>query len=593
MTSTTTWAERVFCRLLLSSLVLFMSVQKANSQSNYKGGPGGPILVITGAANPFTNYYAEILRTEGLNSFAVADISTVSAGTLSAYDLALLGDMPLTAGQVTMFTTWVNGGGKLIAMHPDNQLASLLGLTVLGQTLSNGYLLIDVTKSPGSGLVNQSIQYHGPANLYLPGTANKVATIFSNASTATSNPAVTLRSVGGNGGQAAAFAYDLARSVVYTRQGNPAWVGQSRGGLTPIRTFDLFYGNAGFDPQPDWVDLNNIAIPQADEQQRLLANLILQMTLGNKPLPRFWYYPFGKKAVVVMTGDDHANGGTAGRYDDFIASSPAGCVVANWECIRSTSYIYPGTPITDSQVAAYNSQGFETALHVLTNCADYTQASLETFMSTQLNQFLSQYPSAGSPITNRTHCIPWSDWITHAQVEFNHGIRLDTNYYYYPPNWVVLTPGFFTGSGNPMRFADTDGTMLDVYQATSQMTDESGQAFPDTVAGLLDNATGQNGFFGAFVANMHTDRNGTYSQADADFIVASAKTHNVPVVSSRQMLRWLDGRNSSYFTSLTWAGNSLSFSSVMGANTNGLQVLLPASTATGGLASITLGGSPV
>ena len=28
-----------------------------------------------------------------------------------------------------MFTTWVNGGGNLIALQPDQQLAGLLGLT--------------------------------------------------------------------------------------------------------------------------------------------------------------------------------------------------------------------------------------------------------------------------------------------------------------------------------------------------------------------------------------------------------------------------------------------------------------------------------
>ena len=30
------------------------------------------------------------------------------------------------------------------------------------------------------------------------------------------------------------------------------------------------------DIQPDWIDLNKVAIPQADEQQRLLANLIIR-----------------------------------------------------------------------------------------------------------------------------------------------------------------------------------------------------------------------------------------------------------------------------------------------------------------------------
>jgi hypothetical protein len=44
------------------------------------------------------------------------------------------------------------------------------------------------------------------------------------------------------GGQAAAFTFDLARSIVQTRQGNPAWAGQERDGQPgPIRSNDLFY----------------------------------------------------------------------------------------------------------------------------------------------------------------------------------------------------------------------------------------------------------------------------------------------------------------------------------------------------------------
>ena len=62
---------------------------------------------------------------------------------------------------------------------------------------------------------------------------------------------MTLRSVGGAGGQAAAFTYDLARSVVYTRQGNPAWAGQERDGEHgPIRSDDLFFGAKAGDVSP-------------------------------------------------------------------------------------------------------------------------------------------------------------------------------------------------------------------------------------------------------------------------------------------------------------------------------------------------------
>ena len=134
-----------------------------------------------------------------------------------------------------------------------------------------------------------------------------MARLYSDAATATSDPAVSLRDVGTGGGQAAAFAYDLARSVVYTRQGNPAWAGQKRDGTANgIRANDLFYGAKAGDVQPDWVDMSKIAVPQADEQQRLLANLITEMNRDKAPLPRFWYLPRGEKAAVVMTGDDHA-----------------------------------------------------------------------------------------------------------------------------------------------------------------------------------------------------------------------------------------------------------------------------------------------
>ena len=226
-----------------------------------------------------------------------------------------------------MLTDWVTAGGNLIAMRPDPQLAGLLGLTATSPSISNGYLLVDTSKAPGNGIVNQTIQFHGAADRYTLNGASSVATLYTSASACTSNPAVTLRSIGTSGGQAAAFTYDLATSIVQTRQGNPAWAAQERDGFSPIRSDDKFYGAASGDPQPDWVDLNKVAIPQADEQQRLLANLILEMNADKKPLPRFWYFPKGKKAVVVMTGDDHANNGTAGRFDQFIAASPPGCSV--------------------------------------------------------------------------------------------------------------------------------------------------------------------------------------------------------------------------------------------------------------------------
>jgi hypothetical protein len=557
-------------------------------------GPGGPILVIGYSGNPFSRYYAEILRAEGLNAFKAMDISAVDATVLTQYDVAILGEMPLTTSQATMLADWVNGGGNLIAMRPAPQLAALLGLTSSGTTLAQGYLAVDTNRAPGLGIVSQTVQFHGTADRYTIAAATPpaipVATLYSNATTATNSPAVTLRPVGSAGGEAAAFAFDLARSIVYTRQGNPAWAGDERDGVSPVRSDDQFYGAKVGDVQPDWVNLGKVAIPQADEQQRLLANLILTMNADRKPLPRFWYFPRGEKAVVVMAVDNHGNQTAEARFQAEEAASPAGCSVADWECIRSSAYIYAGALPSDAVAKQYEDAGFEIGVHVNTGCSDWTPTALAGYFTQQLADFASWYPSLTPQVTHRTHCIAWSDWASEPKVELQNGIRLDTNYYYWPPTWVNNTPGFFTGSGMPMRFADLDGTMIDVYQATTQMTDESGQTYPLTINTLLDNAIGSTGYYGAFAANIHADGS-TESQASA--IVASAKARGVPVVSAKQMLAWLDGRNGSSFGAVSWSSGVLTFGIAVGAEANGLQAMLPTSAGGSPLTALTRGGVTV
>ena len=229
-------------------------------------GPGGPILIVSSAGQPYSKYYSEILRAEGLNDFAVTDISALTPSMLAAADVVLLGHFAVSTPQATMLAAWVGTGGKLIAMRPDKKLAGLLGLADAGTTLSNGYLRVDTSQAPGRGIASATMQFHGTADRYTLNGATAVATLFADGTTPTPAPAVTVRPVGA-GGQAASFTYDLAQSIVYTRQGNPEWSGQERDGEGPIRSDDLFFGGA----QPDWIDFTKVAIPQADEQQRLLA----------------------------------------------------------------------------------------------------------------------------------------------------------------------------------------------------------------------------------------------------------------------------------------------------------------------------------
>ncbi len=229
---------------------------------------------------------------------------------------------------------------------------------------------------------------------------------------------MTLRTVGA--GQAAAFTYDLARSIVYTRQGNPAWAGSERdfGIDALIRSDDLFFGAKPGDVQPDWVDLNKVAIPQADEQQRLLANLVTEMNADRMPLPRFWYLPRGEKAAVVMTGDDHGNGGTTGQFDRLQGGEPG-------RLLRRELGVHPVDVLRLPEHAdrraptRFEQDGFEIALHLNTGCAELHDRDS---LARQLGRAAaavraSAFPTLDAPVTNRTHCIAWSDWASEPIVE--------------------------------------------------------------------------------------------------------------------------------------------------------------------------------
>jgi hypothetical protein len=170
-------------------------------------------------------------------------------------------------------------------------------------------------------------------------------------------------------------------------------------------------------------------------------------------------------------------------------------------------------------------------------------------------------------------------------------VRLDTNYYYWPGSWVQNRSGMFTGSGFPMRFADTDGSLIDVYQATTQLTDESDIDIGRHAADLVARALGDQGYYGVFTANMHTD---SASHPGSDAIVAVAKANGVPVISAAQLLDWTDGRNDSLFTGLGYADGRLTFGIVPGgAGARGLEAMIPAAAPRGGLSSLTRDGQPV
>uniref|UniRef100_UPI000B12B984 DUF4082 domain-containing protein n=1 Tax=Azohydromonas lata TaxID=45677 RepID=UPI000B12B984 len=279
-----------------------------------------------------------------------------------------------------------------------------------------------------------------------------------------------------------------------------------------------------------------------------------------------------------------------GRFNWFKSMSPAGCSVANWECVRGTSYMFSDTPLSPYQAMVFDQEGFEVGLHVDTNCANYDATSLDATYASERGDWVARFGGVSSPITQRHHCVVWSDWTTGAETQLKYGMRMDTTYYFWPPGWVGDVPGIFTGSAMPMRFMRLDGSFVDVFQAATQMTDESGQSYPYTVDTLLDRALGTEGYYGAYVVNAHTDVD---LIPEAQTVVASAQARGVPVISARQLLTWVDARNDSYFSALGWNGSSLSFGVSRAAAATGLQGMLPRRAGNDVLVGLTRGGVAV
>ena len=551
-------------------------------------GAGGPILVVTSAGDSYGNYYAEILRTEGFTYFSVADKSALTSAMLNEYKTVILSQAIVTDDQVNMLSTWVSNGGNLIAMRPDKKLAGLLGLIDKGGLLTNKYMRVDNATAPGIGIVNETMQYKGVADTYQADGATVVATLYEDATSTKNYPAVTTRAVGA--GTAMSFSYDLARSVIGLHQGNQSWAGQNRDADQTIRSNDLFYGAMTGDTQTDWLDPAKMAIPQADEQQRLLANLITDGMKDNLPAPRFWYLPNEQKAALVMTGDDHDmvnSSGTEMTMNNLLNASPLGCSVMDWQCVRASHYTYPTSALTNARAGQYIAHGFEIGSHPNNGCG--LARSLQVVTTDTAASFAywrAKYTVAPPQVSSRFHCYVWFDWDTTPLVDVATGVRYDLNSVAFPATWVGTNSPMVTGSGMNMRLTDARGALLDVRQGVTNFDNTS--AGPVSIAAMFDNALGATGYYGLF--GSHYDMGDTYDKT----LLSIAKSRHIPIISAAQALTWLDGRNSSTFSNL--ASNQpgkVSFAIAAAEGAHGLQAMVPLDSATGPLLSITSGGQAV
>ena len=131
---------------------------------------------------------------------------------------------------------------------PGPELAGLLGLGAGRGSRERRLRQGRHGTGPGAGITADTMQFHGTRRpLDARRRRHDRDALQRTPRRPRRNPAVTLRSVGAAGGQAAAFTYDLARSVVLHAPGQPRMGGTEarRPDPTPIRSDDLFFPELG------------------------------------------------------------------------------------------------------------------------------------------------------------------------------------------------------------------------------------------------------------------------------------------------------------------------------------------------------------
>lgn len=544
---------------------------------------GAPLLLLLNdrSTNPFGAYLGEILLCQGLCCFRTARTSSLDEIPLELFDTVLLAEGPLDADQVERLRSFVLHGGGLLAMRPDARLSDVLGVDPTGGTLSEGYLAVNPNEDAAHGVCRQTMQFHGTADDYRLAGARPVAWLTDDRGSITDRPAIALHRYGE--GHAAMWAFDLARSTAYMRQGNPEWANEERDGIELVRPTDQMVG---------WMDLDRLEIPQADEQARLLVRVLDALSVAGAPLARLGPLPPGANGVFVATSDSHSN--PANAVDDVLreAEGFGGHMSVYYSPLLHPTWRRAGTlaryrvaelPVadrvigaryaspSDAQVRDWRRRGHEFGLHPFVDLDPSVPEGLEAGWTRYWQEFtgLGYGPV---PPTVRTHAILWTGWVETARYQASVGMRLNLDYYHVGPAFRAESGewrfGHATGSSLPMRFVDEQGRILGVYQQLTQLADEhlievpwQGQArlpVEEAVAVsrmLIEQAAYR--YPGAITGNYHVDPfvaepwRSTARQLLAGTL-AEAAARGMPIWTASRWLGFTEARRRSTIRHVQW-----------------------------------------
>ena len=428
------------------------------------------ITLVTDHRHPerLGGYMAEILKTEGFLDFEVVGLRDLNADVLNKTGFLILTESRLNGHQLKEIPEWVKRGGLLVGLRPDPRLAEVFGVRYRFEGFETGYMRTNPQSRLGRQTETEALQLHTRPDLYDLQGAEAAFYVLRTPEASPKFPAITTHRLGK--GRAVLSTYNLAKNIVWTRQGDPNEVDKEndfhRGAL---RASDLFIG---------MLDSERRISPQADIQQAIFAKALAMLLAQRQPVPVIWKFPNAKPAVVIMIGDHHGEDKEVVEEIELVEKYNGSMTIYVMSGTRSHCSDPPrATPETQPDretILSWRRGRHEVAQHLNlsglegwgTNYLDPLDA--EATITESLRAFYNIYRI--KPRTARAHGIQWLGWVEQARMYARNGVQMSLDYVSIGP--LKRSMGYMCGSGLAMRFVDERGQILNIFHQPTQFEDD-------------------------------------------------------------------------------------------------------------------------
>ena len=198
----------------------------------------------------------------------------------------------------------------------------------------------------------------------------------------------------------------------------------------------------------------------------------MQQLVGrNRPLPQLWYFPGTAKTMLILTSDAHWNNASTDYPQFFADLNTHQGQVTMYLSDRLVGGVLTGPVMPTLQT--WQAQGHTFGIHPY---------RVERFdFDSRVQRLSTACFRARTRFRGQTRCgsigIEWEGWTSAADIAAAHNIALDVSFAPWGA-WLqkpdgTWPHGYMTGSGLPMKFVRTDGTLTSVYQ---QLTESGGRS---------------------------------------------------------------------------------------------------------------------